>query len=65
MRQAAGIEDRQRRDARRTGMARMAEAGATVSKIAAVTGWGIDFYQRIVDTNLPWRTEVARSTIGQ
>jgi hypothetical protein len=37
----------------------MAEAGATVPQIAAVTEWGIDYCQRIVDTYLPRRTEVA------
>jgi hypothetical protein len=55
----AGIEDKQRRDLRRTGVVRLAEAGATVPPIAAVTGWGIDYCQRIVDTYLPRRTEVA------
>jgi integrase len=56
---AAGIDNRQRRDLRRTGVVRLAEAGATVPQIAAVTGWGIDYCQRIVDTYLPRRTEVA------
>ena len=60
---AAGIRDRQRRDARRTAVVRLAEAGATVPQIAAVTGWGIDYCQRIVDTYLPRRTEVALGAI--
>jgi integrase len=60
---AAGIHDRQRRDARRTAVVRLAEAGATVPQIAAVTGWGIDYCQRIVDTYLPRRTEVALGAI--
>nr|WP_294566950.1 tyrosine-type recombinase/integrase [uncultured Rhodopila sp.] len=52
-------QHRQRRDLRRTGVVRLAEAGATVPQIASVTGWGIDYCQRIVDTYLPRRTEVA------
>jgi|SRR5579863_4351073 len=39
----AGILDRQRRDCRRTAVVRLADAGATVPMIAAVTGWGIDY----------------------
>jgi integrase len=60
---AAGIQDRQRRDCRRTAVVRLAEAGATVPQIAAVTGWGIDYCQRIVDAYLPRRTEVALGAI--
>jgi hypothetical protein len=41
----------------------MAEAGATVPQIAAVTGWGIDYCQRIVDVYLPRRSEVAAGAI--
>jgi len=50
---------RQRRDLRRTGVVRMAEGGATTPQIAAVSGHSIDYCQRIVDTYLPRRTEVA------
>jgi len=50
---------RQRRDLRRTGMVRMAEAGATTPQIAAVSGHSIDYCQRILDTYIPRRTEVA------
>ena len=32
-------------------------------QIAAVTGWSIDYCQRIVDVYLPRRTEVARTAI--
>ena len=60
---AAGIADRQRRDGRRTAVVQMAEVGATVPQIAAVTGWGIDYCQRIVDTYLPRRSEVAAGAI--
>jgi hypothetical protein len=59
IRETAGIEGKQRRDVRRTGVVRLAEAGATVPQMAAVTGWGIDYCQRIVDTYLPRRTDVA------
>jgi integrase len=50
---------RQRRDLRRTGIVRMAEGGATTPQIAAVSGHQIDYCQRIIDTYLPRRTEVA------
>ena len=63
VRRMAGIEDRQRRDGRRTAVVRLAQAGATVPQIASVTGWGIDYCQRIVDTYLPRRTEVAVGAI--
>ncbi len=56
---AAGVTGKQRRDLRRTGVVRLAEAAATVPQIASVTGWGIEYCQRIVDTYLPRRTEVA------
>jgi hypothetical protein len=52
-------QHRQRRDLRRTGVVRMAEAGVTTPQIAAWAGWSIDFMQRIVDTYLPRRAEVA------
>jgi integrase len=50
---------RQRRDLRRTGIVRLAEAGATTPQIAAISGHAIDYCQRIIDTYLPRRTEVA------
>lgn len=50
---------RQRRDLRRTGMVRLAEAGATTAQIAAISGHSIDHCQRILDTYIPRRTEVA------
>ncbi|MFT9453976.1 hypothetical protein [Komagataeibacter saccharivorans] len=50
---------RQRRDLRRTGIVRLAEAGATTPQIASISGHGIDYCQRIIDTCLPRRTEVA------
>jgi integrase len=53
----------QRRDLRRTAVVRMAEAGVTTPQIAAVTGHGIDYCQRIIDDYLPQRTEVALAGI--
>lgn len=50
---------RQRRAIRRTGIVRLAEAGATTPQIAAISGHSIDYCQRIIDTYLPRRTEVA------
>lgn len=50
---------RQRRDFRRTGIVRLAEAGATTPQIAAISGHGIDYCQTIIDTYLPRRAEVA------
>lgn len=52
-------QHRQRRDLRRTGIVRMAEAGVTTPQIAAISGHAIDYCQRIIDTYLPRRTEVA------
>lgn len=60
---ATGIAGKQRRDLRRTAVVRLAEAGATVPQIAAVTGWTIDYCQNIVDVYLPRRTEVALTAI--
>ncbi|MGD0430724.1 MAG: tyrosine-type recombinase/integrase, partial [Acetobacteraceae bacterium] len=59
----AGIDDLQRRDLRRTGIVRLAEAGATTPQIAALSGHGIDYCQKIIDTYLPRRSEVALSAI--
>lgn len=60
---AAGIEDVQRRDLRRTAMVRMAEAGATTAQIAAVSGHTIDQTSQILDTYIPRRGEVAAGAI--
>jgi integrase len=54
-----GDQHRQRRDLRRTGIVRMAEAGVTTPQIASISGHKIDHCQEIVDTYLPRRTEVA------
>ena len=42
---------------------RLAEAGATTPQIAALSGQGIDYCQRIIDTYSPRRTEVALNAI--
>jgi integrase len=62
-REAAKIEGKQRRDLRRTAVVRLAEAGATVPQIGALTGWSIDYCQSIVNVYLPRRTEVALTAI--
>jgi integrase len=54
----------QRRDLRRTGMVRMAEAGASTAQIAAVSGHRIEQVQRILDTYIPRRSEVAAGAIA-
>lgn len=53
------LGDLQRRDLRRTGMIQLAVAGATTPQIAALSGHGIDRIQKILDTYLPRRGEVA------
>ena len=58
-----GRQRQQRRDLRRTGIVRLAELGASTPQIAAISGHEIDYCQRIIDTYLPRRTEVALSGI--
>jgi len=53
------LADLQRRDLRRTGMIQLAIAGATTPQIAALSGHGIDRIQKILDTYLPRRGDVA------
>jgi integrase len=53
------LGDLQRRDLRRTGMIQLAVAGATTPQIAALSGHSIDRIQKILDTYLPRRGEVA------
>ena len=59
VREELALRHRQRRDMRRTGIVRLAEAGATTPQIAALSGHAIDHCQRIIDTYLPRRSEVA------
>jgi hypothetical protein len=42
---------------------RLAEVGATVPQIAAITGYGFDSYRRIADIWLLRRTQVALGAI--
>ncbi len=56
-------EGKQRRDMRRTAMVRMAEAGASIPQIAAVSGHTIEQTARIIDTYVPRRSEVAAAGI--
>jgi integrase len=58
----AGI-DAQARDLRRTAMVRMAEAGASVPEIAAVSGHTIDRTARILETYLPRTLKLAEGAI--
>ncbi len=58
-----GTQDLQRRDLRRTAMVRMAEAGATILQISAVSGHTTDYCQRIIDRYIPKRAEVAAAAI--
>ena len=54
---------RHRHDLRRTGIVRLAEAGATTPQIAAVSGHQIDYCECILETYLPRRTETALAAI--
>jgi hypothetical protein len=58
-----GIEGLQPRDLRRTGIVRLAEAGATTPQIDALSGHGIDYCQKVIETYLPRRTEAALGAI--
>jgi hypothetical protein len=53
------LDNLQRRDLRRTGMVQLAVAGATTPQIAALSGHSIDRAQKILDTYLPRRGDVA------
>jgi integrase len=57
------LQGLQRRDLRRSGMVRMAQAGATPQQIAAVSGHTIDHVMRILDVYIPRRGEVALEAI--
>jgi integrase len=56
--------DAQARDLRRTGMVRMAEAGATAPQIASVSGHSIDTTARILETYIPRSVAQARAAIA-
>lgn len=59
----AELEELQARDLRRTACVRMAEAGATESQIAAVTGHTIETTRQILETYIPRTEEMARGAI--
>lgn len=60
---AAGLDGLQFRDLRRTGMVRMAEAGATAVEISAVSGHSIEQTTRILETYIPRNERMAASAI--
>ncbi len=59
----AGLEHLQARDLRRTAAVRLAEAGATVPEIAAVTGHSIDRTERIMEVYVPRTRAMAVTAI--
>lgn len=63
VRQQLTERHRQRRDLRRSGMVKMALAGATTPQIAAVSGHSIESCQKILDIYLPRRGEIALEAI--
>lgn len=60
---AAGLDGLQWRDLRRTGMVRLAEAGATVIEVSAVSGHDIETTQRILETYIPRNAAMASAAI--
>ncbi|WP_439578062.1 tyrosine-type recombinase/integrase [Elioraea sp.] len=58
------IRGLQARDLRRTAIVAMARAGATTAQIAAVSGHRIEECQKILDTYLPRRFDVAHGAIA-
>ena len=60
---AAGIEDLQVRDLRRTAVVALAEADCTESQIASVTGHEIEESRQILETYLPRNLNIARAAI--
>ena len=59
----AELEHLQARDLRRTAAVRLAEAGATVPEIAAVTGHSIDRTERIMEVYVPRTRAMAVAAI--
>jgi integrase len=62
---AAGLDDHQARDLRRSAAVRMAEAGATVIQISAIAGWSIEYTTRILETYIPRNVEMARGAVAK
>jgi integrase len=65
VRNAAGLQNLQMRDLRRTAMVRMAEAGADIHQIAAVSGHNIERTKHILETYLPRTVEMGKAAIAQ
>lgn len=59
----AGLDGLQNRDLRRTAMVRLAEAGATVIEIAAVSGHDIETTQAILETYIPRNGRMAAAAV--
>ena len=62
---AAGIEDLQVRDVRRTAVVALGMAGCTETEIANITGHEIEKTRRILETYLPRNVEIARAGIAK
>ena len=60
---AAGLDGLQFRDLRRTGMVRMAEAGATAVQISAISGHSIEATMRILETYIPRNAAMAAAAV--
>lgn len=65
VRKAADLGHLQMRDLRRTGMVRMAEAGAEIHQIAACSGHSIERTRQILETYLPRTLEMGKAAIAQ
>jgi integrase len=61
----AGLDGLLFRDLRRTGMVRMAEAGATAVQISAVSGHSIEQTTRILETYIPRSALMAAAAVKQ
>ena len=60
-----GLEHLQTRDLRRTAVVRMAEAGATIPEISAVTGHSVERTHAILEHYLPRNVAMARAGIAK
>lgn len=65
VRAAAGLERKQPRDLRRTAVVRMAEGGAEIQDIAAVTGHTIERTRQILEVYLPRTARMAARGVAR
>jgi integrase len=65
VRKAAGLETKQARDLRRTAVVRMAEGGAEIQDIAAVTGHSIERTRGILEVYLPRTAKMAARGVAR